>query len=224
LEYARGRGPYRKTCPVCTRTLLPCSLTYTNARMFPSPPTLCPPTHMHAHARTFLRTISHTHKLSHTHFHTHARAHTHTHAHSYTHAQAHTHIHSIHAQVADYGKSRLLGPSGIIKAHGYATITHMAPEMLTDLQLTPAADVYAFGILLWQVGLSLRAYPCVIMPAFHVTCIVYCERTLSAAVSVLHRVHSIWPTPPLELLGRLFPGEIQKNVATRTVLTDCTPL
>jgi hypothetical protein len=38
----------------------------------------------------------------------------------------------------------LLLPSG--------TITHMPPEMLEHGICSKAADVYAFGVLLWQVG------------------------------------------------------------------------
>lgn len=60
----------------------------------------------------------------------------------------------VHAQVCDFGKCRLLAPSGIVRAQAYATITHMAPEVLTDLLLSPAADMYAFGVLLWQVRAS----------------------------------------------------------------------
>ena len=55
-------------------------------------------------------------------------------------------------QVADFGRARMLNPMGVVRAQSYATITHMAPEVLTDLLLSPASDVYAFGMLLWQVG------------------------------------------------------------------------
>ncbi len=58
------------------------------------------------------------------------------------------------AKVADFGKSCLLGPEGVTKAGGYATLTHMAPEVLTDQTLSPAADVYAVGVLLWQVRIA----------------------------------------------------------------------
>ncbi|KAF5833145.1 hypothetical protein DUNSADRAFT_10634, partial [Dunaliella salina] len=63
------------------------------------------------------------------------------------------------AKVCDYGKARLLSPSGIVKAQAYATITHMAPEVLTDLLLSPAADMYAFGVLLWQMVCCSRPWP-----------------------------------------------------------------
>ncbi|KAF5839106.1 hypothetical protein DUNSADRAFT_1504 [Dunaliella salina] len=63
------------------------------------------------------------------------------------------------AKVCDYGKARLLSPTGIVKAQAYATITHMAPEVLTDLLLSPAADMYAFGVLLWQMVCCSRPWP-----------------------------------------------------------------
>ncbi len=31
------------------------------------------------------------------------------------------------------------------------TANYLAPEVLTGKELSPAADVYAFGILLWQI-------------------------------------------------------------------------
>lgn len=60
------------------------------------------------------------------------------------------------AKVADFGKCCVLGPEGIAKAGGYATVTHCAPEVIKDRLLTTAADVYAFGVLLWQVSSQAR--------------------------------------------------------------------
>lgn len=62
------------------------------------------------------------------------------------------------AKVADFGKSCLLGPEGVVKVGGYATITHMAPEVLTDYILSPAADVYAVGVLIWQMYTGSRPW------------------------------------------------------------------
>jgi serine/threonine protein kinase len=61
-------------------------------------------------------------------------------------------------QVADFGKSRLLNPDGVAKAGSYATITHMSPEYIQDRRLSPAADVYAFGVLLWQMFTCSRPW------------------------------------------------------------------
>ena len=33
----------------------------------------------------------------------------------------------------------------------YGTVTHMSPELLLEGRLSKAADVYSFGVLLWQV-------------------------------------------------------------------------
>ncbi|GFH08273.1 protein kinase domain-containing protein, partial [Haematococcus lacustris] len=54
--------------------------------------------------------------------------------------------------ISDFGKSRVLNPEGVIEVGSYATVTHMAPEVLRDRRLSPAADVYSFGVLCWQFG------------------------------------------------------------------------
>jgi serine/threonine protein kinase len=61
-------------------------------------------------------------------------------------------------QVADFGKARLLSADGIATAGSYATITHMSPEYIRDKLLSPAADVYAFGVLLWQMFTGKRPW------------------------------------------------------------------
>lgn len=33
----------------------------------------------------------------------------------------------------------------------WGTVTHQAPELLKEHRLTPAGDVYAFGVLLWEM-------------------------------------------------------------------------
>lgn len=55
-------------------------------------------------------------------------------------------------QVADFGKSLILSPTGVARTSSYATITHMAPEVLSSCSHSRAADVYSFGVLLWQMS------------------------------------------------------------------------
>eukprot|EP00891_Asterochloris_glomerata_P005705 jgi/Astpho2/5705/gw1.00079.187.1_t len=56
------------------------------------------------------------------------------------------------AKVADFGLSRLLQSSQTtIETDTFGTVTHMPPELLMDGILTKAADVYAFGVLLWEM-------------------------------------------------------------------------
>lgn len=55
------------------------------------------------------------------------------------------------AKIADFGKARLLSPEGILRVGGYATVTHMAPEVLMEKTISREADIYAVGVLLWQV-------------------------------------------------------------------------
>lgn len=57
------------------------------------------------------------------------------------------------AKVSDFGLSKLVADSvGAVAAtqsssEASGTVTHMAPEVLTQGKVSPAADVYAFGIL-----------------------------------------------------------------------------
>jgi serine/threonine protein kinase len=52
------------------------------------------------------------------------------------------------AKVSDFGLSRAVAPGAThASTHTMGTVTHMPPELLRLGKLSPAADVYAFGIL-----------------------------------------------------------------------------
>ena len=53
-------------------------------------------------------------------------------------------------QVADFGLSRQAS-SSTVDTDTYGTVTHMPPERLMEGKLTKSADVYAFGVLLWEM-------------------------------------------------------------------------
>ena len=53
-------------------------------------------------------------------------------------------------QVADFGLSRQAA-STTVDTDTYGTVTHMPPELLMEGKLTKSADVYAFGVLLWEM-------------------------------------------------------------------------
>ena len=53
-------------------------------------------------------------------------------------------------QVADFGLSRQAS-SDTVDTDTYGTVTHMPPELLMEGKLTKSADVYAFGVLLWEM-------------------------------------------------------------------------
>jgi len=53
-------------------------------------------------------------------------------------------------QVADFGLSRQAS-SSTVDTDTYGTVTHMPPELLMEGKLSKAADVYAFGVLLWEM-------------------------------------------------------------------------
>ncbi|KAG2489421.1 hypothetical protein HYH03_012059 [Edaphochlamys debaryana] len=61
------------------------------------------------------------------------------------------------AKVADFGLSRVLQGEAIT-TRSYGTITHMSPELLVDGLLTKSADVYSFGVIMWEMYTGQRPY------------------------------------------------------------------
>ncbi|GBF95008.1 hypothetical protein Rsub_07509 [Raphidocelis subcapitata] len=65
------------------------------------------------------------------------------------------------AKVGDYGLCRRAAPglgSARVSPGNYGTITHVAPELMLDGNLTPAADAYSFGVLLYEMLTGARAW------------------------------------------------------------------
>ncbi|PNW87297.1 hypothetical protein CHLRE_02g117050v5 [Chlamydomonas reinhardtii] len=62
------------------------------------------------------------------------------------------------AKVADFGLSRNLDVRSKIKTRTYGTISHMPPECLISGIISKATDVFAFGVLLWQMYTGLRPW------------------------------------------------------------------
>jgi serine/threonine protein kinase len=60
------------------------------------------------------------------------------------------------AAVADFGLARVAAETVQTDLHG--TVSHMPPELLGQGELTKGADVYALGVLLWEMGASARAW------------------------------------------------------------------
>jgi serine/threonine protein kinase len=61
------------------------------------------------------------------------------------------------AQVADFGLSRVLSQEAI-STGTFGTVTHMPPELLTTGRLSKSVDVYAFGVLLWEMCTGKRPW------------------------------------------------------------------
>lgn len=64
------------------------------------------------------------------------------------------------AKVADFGLSRIFNNwSATHKStRNYGTITHVPPELLADGKLTPSGDVYAFGVLMYELYTRDKPY------------------------------------------------------------------
>jgi serine/threonine protein kinase len=60
------------------------------------------------------------------------------------------------AAIADFGLSRALAfGQSHLSTRRYGTVTHQPPELLVAGKLTPAADVYSFGIMSEPRGAGL---------------------------------------------------------------------
>eukprot|EP00208_Stichococcus_sp_RCC1054_P003857 CAMPEP_0206143306 /NCGR_PEP_ID=MMETSP1473-20131121/20046_1 /ASSEMBLY_ACC=CAM_ASM_001109 /TAXON_ID=1461547 /ORGANISM="Stichococcus sp, Strain RCC1054" /LENGTH=721 /DNA_ID=CAMNT_0053538645 /DNA_START=222 /DNA_END=2387 /DNA_ORIENTATION=+ len=66
--------------------------------------------------------------------------------------------HGFTVKVADFGLARSLEFQARVQTATYGTVTHMPPELLTKGKLSKAADVYAFGILVWEMVTGTRAW------------------------------------------------------------------
>jgi serine/threonine protein kinase len=66
---------------------------------------------------------------------------------------------SLTAKVADFGLSvRMEHDQTHVSGMHAGTLTHMAPEILMSGHLSKAADVYAFGILMYEVQTKQKAF------------------------------------------------------------------
>jgi serine/threonine protein kinase len=62
------------------------------------------------------------------------------------------------AKVVDFGLSRVCGESGYLQTNTMGCAEYMPPELITGGILTKAGDVYAFGIIVWEMYVGRRAW------------------------------------------------------------------
>ncbi|CAL5218507.1 g194 [Coccomyxa viridis] len=92
-------------------------------------------------------------------------------------------------KVADFGLSRVLSQEAI-STGTFGTVTHMPPELLTTGRLSKSVDVYAFGVLLWEMCTGKRPWAGMMQMQiiFHVT---IQNKSLEFPISVPESVRSI---------------------------------
>mmetsp|Transcript_14058 Transcript_14058/g.30435 ORF Transcript_14058/g.30435 Transcript_14058/m.30435 type:complete len:668 (+) Transcript_14058:557-2560(+) len=63
------------------------------------------------------------------------------------------------AKVSDFGLSRVLQANkNHIKTQTFGTVTHVPPELLAKGTLSPSADVYAVGVLMWEIYTAEKVF------------------------------------------------------------------
>lgn len=92
--------------------------------------------------------------------------------------------HGFQAKVGDFGLSRDADASAKIAGNVYGTITHMAPEVMLEATLGPPADVYGFGVLLWEMLTASRAWAG--LRHAHIICMVGVQSQSLAVPEGLH--------------------------------------
>lgn len=85
------------------------------------------------------------------------------------------------AKVSDFGLSRVLEHKSKVVTKTYGTITHMPPELLEKGIASKAADVYSFGVLLWQVGGRIGVYCSIVLRV--VVCQLFIAMMLACVLS-----------------------------------------
>ncbi|PRW58787.1 kinase isoform B [Chlorella sorokiniana] len=68
-------------------------------------------------------------------------------------------VRGFQCKLGDFGLSRMLdGRSTYIQTGSLGTPTHAAPELLREGRLCPAVDIYAFGVLAWELVAGEEAW------------------------------------------------------------------
>ena len=62
------------------------------------------------------------------------------------------------SKISDFGLSRLCTTNTEIETKTSGTVTHAPPELLSDGHLSQAGDVFAFGVMLWEMWNSQHAW------------------------------------------------------------------
>ncbi|EIE18366.1 kinase-like protein, partial [Coccomyxa subellipsoidea C-169] len=66
--------------------------------------------------------------------------------------------HGFSVKISDFGLSRNMDIQSRIETKTTGTVNYMPPEVLSDGIVSKAADVYAFGVLVWEIVCGVRAW------------------------------------------------------------------
>ncbi|CAL8465702.1 g5238 [Coccomyxa elongata] len=100
--------------------------------------------------------------------------------------------HGFRAKISDFGLSRKMDIQSRIETKTTGTINYMPPEVLSDGIVSKAADVYAFGVLLWEMACGKRAWGGLSTP----------QVMLAVAYQQNQLTYPTWAPPELVKLGQ----------------------
>lgn len=61
------------------------------------------------------------------------------------------------ARITDFGMTQVL-TEDTVHSNVYGTVTHMPPELLSEGLLSTSVDIYSFGVIMWELWSSKRAW------------------------------------------------------------------
>lgn len=65
----------------------------------------------------------------------------------------------MHAKIADIGLAKVRSPSSYYMTEAAGTVMFMAPEMLSGEKYATPVDVYAYGLVLFELHMQQRPFP-----------------------------------------------------------------
>lgn len=97
-----------------------------------------------------------------------------------------------HAKIADFGVSRWKDNTFLSATSGCGTVTYTAPEILCNELVNEKADVYSFGVLLWECLTVQRPWKQHTIPVHVILAVAVKKQTLP--------LHPEWPRKLTQLL------------------------
>ncbi|KAI7844962.1 hypothetical protein COHA_001609 [Chlorella ohadii] len=114
------------------------------------------------------------------------------------------------ALVSDFGLARPLEVLTQLSTDTYGTISFMPPELVLNQKLSPAVDIYSFGVLLWEMMSGCRAWAD--MSSLQILAAITTGRQLQVSDS--------WPRRIQSLISRCLDSNPKERPSATAVLEE----